>query len=415
MSVKNYDVIIIGARVAGSTLAYELSKAGYEVLLVDRSTFPSDILSTHNFFNNSVAMLREMGVLEQLLQTGTPMYKRAYIQMDDMVVDGAFPEVDGETHCLCVRRKYLDQVLFRHACGQERVTALEGFRVTELLYQGDTVSGITGIGRDGRVEQFTAKLVVGADGRNSTIRNLVNSERKMAVPTDFASYVGYFSNFRQEGEPCVEFYKIQDKIAIVFPTSDDLVVIGIMFPLQDKEWSEKLRNHPETGLRELVDKGFASTTFPERLREASLDEPIKGLLGYDNDWFQGMGPGWALVGDSLSFKDPAVGQGMHDAIYGARLLRDTLAETSDWGTNWSQMADQYQTAMESKMMSRYHLACQTTKNTPVTPEQSMVNQLIGSSPEASQAFLGIYNYANEPELLQMTIMQLLQAGAGLEE
>ncbi|MDF2647955.1 MAG: monooxygenase, partial [Paenibacillus sp.] len=73
MSINDYDVIIIGARVAGSSLAYELSKAGYEVLLVDRSSFPSDILSTHNFFNNSVAMLREMGVLEQLLQTGTPV------------------------------------------------------------------------------------------------------------------------------------------------------------------------------------------------------------------------------------------------------------------------------------------------------------------------------------------------------
>lgn len=59
---KNYDVIIVGARVAGATLAYELSKRGYEVLLVDRSNFPSDILSTHNFFNNSVGLLRKMGV-----------------------------------------------------------------------------------------------------------------------------------------------------------------------------------------------------------------------------------------------------------------------------------------------------------------------------------------------------------------
>ncbi|MDF2718019.1 MAG: monooxygenase, partial [Paenibacillus sp.] len=62
--MKNeFDVIVVGARIAGASLAYELGMAGYRVLLVDRAHFPSDVLSTHNFFNNSVAMLREMGVL----------------------------------------------------------------------------------------------------------------------------------------------------------------------------------------------------------------------------------------------------------------------------------------------------------------------------------------------------------------
>ncbi|MBD0384026.1 NAD(P)/FAD-dependent oxidoreductase [Paenibacillus sedimenti] len=408
MSRKSYDVIIVGARVAGSSLAYELSKAGYEVLLVDRSTFPSDILSTHNFFNNSVAMLREMGILDQLLQTGTPMYRRAYVQMDDVVIDGIYPEVSGETHCLCVRRKYLDRVLFEHAAAQERVTAWEGFRVTEVLMHNDTVSGIVGIHRDGRTEEIAARLVVGADGRNSMLRRLVNSERKMAVPTDFASYVGYFANYRQEGERCVEFYKMNDNLAIIFPTSDQLFVVGVMFPLEKKEWIEKFRNNPEAGMRELVDAGFSHTTFPERLRDASLEEPVKGLLGYDNDWFQGMGKGWALVGDAVSFKDPAVGQGMHDAIYGARLLTAILSETDAWETSWEEMAAKYQTAMESKMLSRYHMACQITKNSPVTMEQTVANRIIGSNPDATRAFLGIYNYANEPEELGQIVMHLLQ-------
>lgn len=415
MSMKVYDVIIIGARVAGSSLAYELSKAGYEVLLVDRSSFPSDILSTHNFFNNSVAMLREMGVLEQLLQTGTPVYKRAFVQMDDVVIDGIYPEVDGETNCLCIRRKYLDRILFDHASAQNKVTAMEGFRVTDVLMHNDTVTGIVGLSRDGKRAEFTARLVVGADGRHSTLRDLVKSERKMAVPTDFASYVGYFSNYRQEGERCVEFYKMKDNLAIIFPTSDDLFVVGIMFPLEKKEWIEKFKSNPEVGFRELVDIGFSDTTFPERLQESFLVEPIKGLLGYDNDLFQGMGKGWGLVGDAISFKDPAVGQGMHDAIYGARLLTSILSETSDWESNWELMAEKYQTAMESKMMSRYHMACQITKNIPSTVEQSAANRIIASNPDATRAFLGIYNYANEPEALGQTLMSLLQEGKSIEE
>ena len=43
--MPKYDVIIVGARVAGSPLAMLLARQGYRVLLVDRATFPSDTIS----------------------------------------------------------------------------------------------------------------------------------------------------------------------------------------------------------------------------------------------------------------------------------------------------------------------------------------------------------------------------------
>ncbi|MBD3917344.1 FAD-dependent monooxygenase [Paenibacillus sp. PR3] len=407
----HYDVIIVGARVAGATLAYELSTAGYEVLLVDKSEFPSDILSTHNFFNNSLKILREMGVLDKLLQTGTPLYKRAVVQFEDAVIDGEFPEVDGESECLCIRRVHLDQILFEHAASQPRVTTIEGFRVTDVIREGDAVNGITGVHRSGSAEQFTAKLVVGADGRNSTLRKLVNSPQLMAVPTDYASYVGYFSGYEQEGDLHVELYKIKDKMVIVFPTSDQLYVLGVMFPLDDQEWSDRFTASPETAFRELVDSGFADSPLPARLRQSALDGKIRGLRGYDNDWYQGMGAGWALVGDALSFKDPAVGQGMHDALYTARILTEILSQHDNWDAEWESMAQTYRTMTETKMMPRYHMACQITKNVPFTTEQTMVNRFIAAHPEATQAFLGMYNHALEPEQFGGVIGRLLQGSS----
>ncbi|MBB3110723.1 2-polyprenyl-6-methoxyphenol hydroxylase-like FAD-dependent oxidoreductase [Paenibacillus phyllosphaerae] len=407
-----FDVIIVGARVAGASLAYELSKAGYRVLLLEKGQLPSDTLSTHNFFGNSVAMLREMGVLDELLATGAPLYKHAHIVMDGAVIEGDYPEVDGELGCLCVRRTHLDDVLFRHAIQQPGVTAIQGFRVTELLRDGDRVTGVVGQHKDGRIEQFQAGLVVGADGRRSLVRSLVGSRQLHRVPTDFASYVGYFHGYNQPGEPCVEFYKQGDGIAIVFPTSDELHVAGIMFPLADQEWREKFSAHAEAGFRDLAEAAFGNTGFPQRLAQARLEGPVKGLLGYDNDWYEGMGPGWALLGDALSFKDPAVGQGMHDAIFGSReLTKIVSANDGHWDIRWEQMAKAYDHVMQSKMMSRFAMACEITRHTPVTPQQQAVNQLIGASPEATQAFLGIYNYANEPEHLGQVIGRLLQGQA----
>jgi flavin-dependent dehydrogenase len=353
-----------------------------------------------------------MGVWDRLLETGTPTYRRAYVQFEEAVIDGIFPEVEGETDCLCIRRTHLDHILFEHAKAQEGVTAIEGFRVTDLIWNNETVTGVIGRHRDGVEEQFTSKLVVGADGRNSTVRNLVPSERKMCVPTDFASYVAYFADYHQEGERCVELYKVKDTIAIVFPTSDNLFVVGLMFPLSSKEWIERFKAHPETGFRDLVNAGLSGTPLPQRLQGASLADSIRGLHGYDNDWYDGMGKGWALVGDALSFKDPSVGQGMHDAIYGSRILTDVLSASGDWETGWEIMSALYQSTLESKMMSRFGLACQFTKNVPFTAEQTAVNSLIGGNADATSAFLGIYNYANEPEDLETTVVRILQGGNG---
>jgi glycine/D-amino acid oxidase-like deaminating enzyme len=45
---SRHDVVIVGARVAGSATALLLARLGYDVALVDQATFPSDTLSTHS-------------------------------------------------------------------------------------------------------------------------------------------------------------------------------------------------------------------------------------------------------------------------------------------------------------------------------------------------------------------------------
>lgn len=407
--MQSYDVIISGGRIAGATLAYELSKSGYRVLLLDKASFPSDTLSTHNFLSHGVVMLRQMGVLDELLATGTPTYSRAVIQFDDAVIDGHFPEVEGNAQCLCIRRTVLDDILFRRAADMPNVTVLEGFRVTGLLWENNAVAGVEGVKRGGERLQFAAKLVVGADGRNSTVRRLAGSRQLVSVPTDFASYVGYYEGYKQEGDLHSELYKVGDKLGIVFPTGDNLHVIGVMFPLADEYWTARFLAQPDQAIHDIVNEAFQGTPLAGRLPHATLFGQVKGLRGYNNDWYQGMGKGWALVGDALSFKDPAVGQGMPDAIYCAQILTGVLnASVGRWESSWKLMSELYQSQVEAKMMSRFRMACQFTKNMPFTPEQQAVNKLVAADREATAAFLGIYNHAVEPEQFQAHVMKLLQ-------
>ena len=57
MTESGYDVIVVGARCAGSPVAMLLARAGYRVLVVDRATFPSDTISTHLIHPPGVAAL----------------------------------------------------------------------------------------------------------------------------------------------------------------------------------------------------------------------------------------------------------------------------------------------------------------------------------------------------------------------
>src|ERR1041384_53692 len=75
-----YDVIVVGARVAGSPTAMLLARQGHRVLLVDRAEFPSDVISTHLLHVPAVAILRRWGLLDRVLESAPPPYE--YFRMD---------------------------------------------------------------------------------------------------------------------------------------------------------------------------------------------------------------------------------------------------------------------------------------------------------------------------------------------
>jgi 2-polyprenyl-6-methoxyphenol hydroxylase-like FAD-dependent oxidoreductase len=68
----SYDVIIVGARCAGSPTAMLLSRRGHRVLLVDRATFPSDTIVTHVIQPRGVTAFSRRGLLDRLIATGCP-------------------------------------------------------------------------------------------------------------------------------------------------------------------------------------------------------------------------------------------------------------------------------------------------------------------------------------------------------
>lgn len=405
--MNNFDCVITGARCAGASLAIYLARAGYRVLLVDKAFFPSDTLSTNTFFNNTTSLLRELGVMDSLLQTNVTPVRHIKFHFEDTVIEGQLPVVDGEDTAYSIRRTHLDHILLQKAASYKNVTVIEGFRVMELIYEGENVIGVRGEERTGLKREFRGRLIVGADGRNSTMRRLVKSKQKLSIPSNLVYYFSYFKGAPHEGPPKFEVYKRMDKMAVLFPTNDQLYAVTVNFSVGDKRMLSRFKKEPEKSLRLLLQEHFPNTSLGARIKNARLIEPFRGFLNYNNYWYEGMGKGWALVGDALCFKDPAVAQGIHDAIFGAKILAQAIHKLFQGEKHWEAVAEEYQKTLETRFLARFYMGCELSQNASISEEQDVVNRVISVHPVVIEKFLGVYNYANEPEEFEKELHAVL--------
>jgi 2-polyprenyl-6-methoxyphenol hydroxylase-like FAD-dependent oxidoreductase len=87
-SHHHFDVIIVGARVAGSAAAILLGRQGRRVLLLDQSAFPSDTLSTHIVLGGGARVLNRIGVIGELERRGGYRLGKARTRADSIDFTG---------------------------------------------------------------------------------------------------------------------------------------------------------------------------------------------------------------------------------------------------------------------------------------------------------------------------------------
>jgi flavin-dependent dehydrogenase len=147
MTNRDYDVIVIGARCAGSPTAMLLAGAGCRVLLVDRATFPSDTLSTHLLHPPGVNSLRRWGLLAELTATDCPPIDTYRFDFEAFTLSGAPGTIDSPV-AYAPRRTVLDQILLS-AAARAGVEVRQGFNVSAIEIDTGRVVGVRG-GRDGQ-------------------------------------------------------------------------------------------------------------------------------------------------------------------------------------------------------------------------------------------------------------------------
>src|SRR5215218_2682261 len=173
--MEEKDAVIVGARCAGSTLAIALAERGWDVLLVDRDTFPSDTVSTHTFFPNTLARFEQLGILDTLRAS----HRLAWLEwrVAGMGIVGAFTPVDGFDRALSVRRIALDKAILNTALAAGAEGRL-GEKVVDLIGSGASTDPISGVpSRTGtRCERN------GCSGRTGAVRPLRPARDREGAP-----------------------------------------------------------------------------------------------------------------------------------------------------------------------------------------------------------------------------------------
>jgi menaquinone-9 beta-reductase len=164
--MEHFDVAIVGGGPAGSSCAAFCARAGLHTLVLEREKFPREKVCGDCLNPSCWAVLNQLDLADRTRALPHAKLERAeFIAIDGHRVITDLPSSD---QCeFAIKRSFFDELLLKRACELD-AQIREETTVTALTnssrWRIETASG----------ENFAAKMLVGADGRNSTVARLCN-------------------------------------------------------------------------------------------------------------------------------------------------------------------------------------------------------------------------------------------------
>ena len=397
-----FDAIVVGARCAGSPTAMRMARRGYRVLLLDRARFPSDTISTHWIWPPGIACLKRWGLLDRVVASNCPPIRSLGLDLGAFILTGVLPAVEGVAEMYAPRRTVLDKLLL-DAAAEAGAEVREGFAVTGLTTSGDAVTGIRGRQRGGPEIEEQARIVIGADGRNSFVAKSVGAGEYNARPMLTCGYYTYWSDVTPH---LTAIHPHPRRMVVSFPTNDGLTLTYVACPREEfRAVRADLDRHITEGLGLCGD-------FAEPFRAAKRAGPIVGTGTIPNFFRKPYGHGWALVGDAGYHKDPILAQGISDSFRSVEWLAEAIHSGFSGERPLAAALADYQRTRDEHLTPMYNLCCDLASLGPPPPEiMSLYEALRHDEVERNRYFGTLGGTVPIPEYYAPENMQRIVAGA----
>ena len=294
------DVVVVGASLAGSATAILLADQGLEVTVVDRQPTANAYKRVCGHFVQSSALpaLRRIGVLDAMREAGG-VPSRFRVRSPWGWIEP--PPSTSIPAGINLRRARLDPLLRERAAASPGVDLLLGQRVTGLVRERGAVAGVRIASRDGRERTLRARLVVGADGRESTVARLAGLSTRLRRHGRFA-YSAYFEGPAPAGSPDATVWCGGAPWGMAFPTDSGLTLYVAMDLLARRA---PFREHRAGALVDFL----ASRPDPPPIRDSVRVSEVIGRVDMTSVRRAAVAPGVALAGDAALAADPLWGVG----------------------------------------------------------------------------------------------------------
>lgn len=391
--VERVDVVVVGARLAGCAVAAPLARAGRQVVVLDKMAFPSDQLSTHALMPAGTSELAKLGALPRILELEPSRVRWARIEVEGIsALERLRPAADGIDYGVCVPRDQQDVQLVR-AAREQGADVRERCTVHSLRWRGGRVVGVRYRDSEGAEHEIASTLLVGADGRRSTVAALVGAWTPYRISRNGRGLVfGYLEDPLAGGIEAETYnlWREGDSFAFAFPSTPAGRLLVLLMGHRDEVgdaradpegyWRRKLAQHG--GLAARVAGAPAAT----KLRST----------GETPAFFRASsGPGWALAGDAGHFKDPVTGQGMRDAMFAGRTLAERVLPVLEDAEGVDRATRAWEAARDRECLPAYHLA---NLDTRVERQSAVVCELIRDAARTSDPDItDLFGRARTPE------------------
>jgi flavin-dependent dehydrogenase len=326
-SNSQYDVAIVGASIAGCAAAIFFGRAGARVALIERDRDPAGYkkLCTHYIQASATPTLERLGVARAIEEAGGVRNDVEIFTRWGWIVAPSEQTIRRPAFGYNIRRSVFDPMLRKAAAQTHNVEFLPGFSARELLVNEGRICGLSAQGDGGDKLDIEAKLIIGADGRNSRVAELAGLPAK-ETPNGRIGYFAHYRNLPLVSGTRSQLWFLEPDIAYTFPNDDGITLVTAM-PARAKtaEW----KTDPEMAMRRL----FEGLPRAPSLAQAQRVGPFIGVIEYPNLQRGVSKPGLALIGDAALSSDPLWGVGCGWALQSAEWLADAV------GRKWTNPAD----------------------------------------------------------------------------